>query len=138
MKRTITAAIAAATALSLAVVPAQAETPAKPNLSSNQQQDNSGSSKKDGEKKESSSKISDEDAIKEALAGNKTKIVESIVKGKESAEDKAKALGPLASSFKSDKSNGWDFGTTFNILLGTGIAALLLVIFNFVKGGIKF
>lgn len=30
MKRTITAAIAAATALSLAVVPAQAETPKKP------------------------------------------------------------------------------------------------------------
>lgn len=129
MKRTITAAIAAATALSLAVVPAQAETPKKPELSASQQQ---------GEKKESSSKISNEDAIKEALAGNKTKIVESIVNGKDAEADKAKALGPLASSFKSDKSNDWDFGTTFNILLGTGIAALLLVIFNFVKGGIKF
>ncbi len=129
MKRTITAAIAAATALSLAVVPAQAETPKKPELSASQQQ---------GEKKESSSKISNEDAIKEALAGNKTKIVESIVNGKDTEADKAKALGPLASSFKSDKSNDWDFGTTFNILLGTGIAALLLVIFNFVKGGIKF
>lgn len=128
MKRTITAAIAAATALSLAVVPAQAETPKKPELSASQQQ---------GEKKESSSKISNEDAIKEALAGNKTKIVESIVKDKDEAGQK-KALGPLASSFKSDKSNDWDFGTTFNILLGTGIAALLLVIFNFVKGGIKF
>ena len=129
MKRTITAAIAAATALSLAVVPAQAETPKKPELSASQQQ---------GEKRESSSKISNEDAIKEALAGNKTKIVESIVNGKDTDADKAKALGPLASSFKSDKSNDWDFGTTFNILLGTGIAALLLVIFNFVKGGIKF
>lgn len=129
MKRTITAAIAAATALSLAVVPAQAETPKKPELSASQQQ---------GEKKESSSKISNEDAIKEALAGDQTKIVESILKDKKTADEKGKALGPLASSFKSDKSNGWDFGTTFNILLGTGIAALLLVIFNFVKGGIKF
>jgi len=129
MKRTITATIAAATALSLAVVPAQAETPKKPELSASQQQ---------GEKKESSSKISNEDAIKEALAGDQTKIVESILKDKKTADEKGKALGPLASSFKSDKSNGWDFGTTFNILLGTGIAALLLVIFNFVKGGIKF
>ena len=129
MKRTITAAIAAATALSLAVVPAQAETPKKPELSASQQQ---------GEKKESSSKISNEDAIKEALAGDQTKIVESILKDKKTADEKGKALGPLASSFKSDKSNGWKFGTTFDILLGTGIAALLLVIFNFVKGGIKF
>ena len=129
MKRTITAAIAAATALSLAVVPAQAETPKKPELSASQQQ---------GEKKESSSKISNEDAIKEALAGDQTKIVESILKDKKTADEKDKALRPLASSFKSDKSNDWDFGTTFNILLGTGIAALLLVIFNFVKGGIKF
>ena len=137
MKRTITAAIAAATALSLAVVPAQAETAAKPDLSSNQQQSNSGSSNKDGEKKESSSKISNEAAIEGALAGDKTKIVESIVKDKDEAGQK-KALGPLASSFKSDKSNDWKFGTTFDILLGTGIAALLLVIFNFVKGGIKF
>ena len=62
MKRTITAAIAAATALSLAVVPAQAETPKKPELSASQQQ---------GEKKESSSKISNEDAIKEALQEQK-------------------------------------------------------------------
>ena len=138
MKRTITAAIAAATALSLAVVPAQAETAAKPDLSSNQQQCSSGSSNKDGEKKESSSKISNEAAIEGALAGDKTKIVESILKDKKTADEKGKALGPLASSFKSDKSNGWKFGTTFDILLGTGIAALLLVIFNFVKGGIKF
>ncbi|MCZ9293787.1 hypothetical protein [Corynebacterium meitnerae] len=128
MKRTITAAIAAATALSLAVVPAQAETPKKPELSASQQQ---------GEKKESSSKISNEDAIDSAIKGDKTKIVESIVKDKDEAGQK-KALGPLASSFKSDKSNDWKFGTTFDILLGTGIAALLLVIFNFVKGGIKF
>ena len=74
MKRTITAAIAAATALSLAVVPAQAETAAKPDLSSNQQQSNSGSSNKDGEKKESSSKISNEAAIEGALAVSYTHL----------------------------------------------------------------
>lgn len=124
MKRTITAVIAAATALSLAVVPAQAAESSKPEISLPGQ---------------NSSKLDDKEVIGEAIAPerDRTKIIESIIKGKE-GEDQAKALGPLASSLKSDKTNDWTFGTTFNILLGTGIAALLLVIFNFVKGGIKF
>lgn len=122
MKRTITAVIAAATALSLAVVPAQAAESSKPEINLPGQ---------------NSSKLDDKEVIGEAIApgSDRTKIIESIIKDK---EDKAKALGPLTSSLKSDKTNGWAFGTTFNILLGTGIAALLLVVFNFVKGGIKF
>lgn len=124
IKRTLTAIIAAATAFSLAVVPAQAAESSKPEINLPGQ---------------NSSKLDDKEVIGEAIASesDRTKIIESIIKGKE-GEDKAKALGPLASSLKSDKTNDWTFGTTFNILLGTGIAALLLVIFNFVKGGIKF
>ena len=124
MKRTITAVIAATTALSLAVVPAQAAESSKPEINLPGQ---------------NSSKLDDKEVIGDAIApgSDRTKIIESIIKGK-GGEDKAKALGPLASSLKSDKTNGWTFGTTFNILLGTGITALLLVIFNFAKGGIKF
>ena len=95
MKRTITAVIAAATALSLAVVPAQAAESSKPEINLPGQ---------------NSSKLDDKEVIGEAIApgSDRTKIIESIIKDK---EDKAKALGPLTSSLKSDKTNGWAFGT---------------------------
>ena len=80
MKRTLTAIIAAATAFSLAVVPAQAAESSKPEINLPGQ---------------NSSKLDDKEVIGEAIApeSDRTKIIESIIKGKE-GEDKAKALGP--------------------------------------------
>lgn len=141
MKRTATAAIAAATALSLAIVPAYAEDAKDPgkddtNASS---QDNQGSSSKDGKqgdkqdgKKVSSSDISDEDAQK-YYKENKDKAT-GLAKPKEGKEDED-VSSALLSSIKSDASNGWEPGKTANILLGTGIGALVLGILAVVAGG---
>lgn len=140
MKRTATAAIAAATALSLAVVPAYAQDtddPAKgdTNASSQDNQDNQGSSsegdQQDG-KKTGSSDISDEDAQK-YYKENKDKAT-GLAKPKEGKEDED-VSSALLSSIKSDASNGWEPGKTANILLGTGIGALVLGILAVVAGG---
>lgn len=140
MKRTATAAIAAATSLSLAVVPAYAQDtddPAKDdtNASSQDNQDNQGSSsqgdQQDG-KKTGSSDISDEDAQK-YYKENKDKAT-GLAKPKEGKEDED-VSSALLSSIKSDASNGWEPGKTANILLGTGIGALVLGILAVVAGG---
>lgn len=137
MKRTATAAIAAATALSLAVVPAYAED-AKDDTNASSQ-DNQGSSSKDGKqgdkqdgKKVSSSDISDEDAQK-YYKENKGKAT-GLAKPREGKEDED-VSSALLSSIKSDASNGWEPGKTANILLGTGIGALVLGILAVVAGG---
>lgn len=138
MKRTATAAIAAATALSLAVVPAYAQDtddPAKgdTNASSQDNQDNQGSSsqgdQQDG-KKTGSSDISDEDA-QNYWKENKDKAT-GLAKPKEGQDEASSAL---LSSIKSDKANEWEPGKTANILLGTGIGALVLGILAVVAGG---
>lgn len=137
MKRTATAAIAAATALSLAVVPAYAEDAKDPgkddtNASSN---DNQGSSSKDDKQdgdKVSSSDISDEDAQK--YYKERQKDATGLAKPKEGKEDED-ISSALLSSIKSDKANDWEPGKTANILLGTGIGALVLGILAVVAGG---
>lgn len=137
MKRTATAAIAAATALSLAVVPAYAEDAKDPgkddtNASS---QDNQGSSsegeQQDG-KKVSSSDISDEEA--QAYYKERQKDATGLAKPKEGKEGED-VSSALLSSIKSDKANDWEPGKTANILLGTGIGALVLGILAVVAGG---
>lgn len=137
MKRTATAAIAAATALSLAVVPAYAQDtddPAKGDTNASSQ-DNQGSSsqgdQQDG-KKTGSSDISDEDAQK-YYKENKGKAT-GLAKPKEGKEDED-VSSALLSSIKSDKANDWEPGKTANILLGTGIGALVLGILAVVAGG---
>lgn len=137
MKRTATAAIAAATALSLAVVPAYAEDakdPGKDDTNASSQDNQGSSSNAEGEdgKKVSSSDISDEDAQK-YYKENKDKAT-GLAKPKEGKEDQD-VSSALLSSIKSDASNGWEPGKTANILLGTGIGALVLGILAVVAGG---
>lgn len=125
MKRTATAALAAATALSLAVAPAYAED------DTNGPKEDQGSSAsqaegKDGEKT-GSSDITDE-AAKKYFNENKDKatgIVKSATETKEGEEPK-ELSDAFLSSIKSDKANDWEPGKTANILLGTGIAAAVL------------
>ena len=109
MKGFTAASIAAATALSLVAMPAQA-----------------------AEKK--SSEISDEYAIGYIWGGivkdriNKgtglTPSMRSILKNYKEGDD----TSALDSSLRNDAANGYKVGTTFDILLGTGITALLLAL----------
>ena len=135
MKRTATAAIAAATALSLAVVPAYAEDAKDPgkddtNASSNDNQGSSSEGDQQDGKKVSSSDITDEQA-QQYWKDNKDKAI-GLAKPKEGQDEASSAL---LSSIKSDASNGWEPGKTANILLGTGIGALVLGILAVVAGG---
>ena len=137
MKRTATAAIAAATALSLAVVPAYAEDAKDPgkddtNASSNDNQGSSSEGEQQDGKKVSSSDISDEDA-QNYYKENQDKAT-GLAKPKEGKEDED-VSSALLSSIKSDKANGGEPGKTANILLGTGIGALVLGILAVVAGG---
>lgn len=117
MKRFSTAAVAAAMSVSLVAAPAMAQ---------------------DNTEKTGSSKISDEEAIAYIQNSGKdqTRILQSITKDK-TGEEYTKAVAPLASSLKSDKAQGWNPGKTFNILLGTGIAAAVLGIVAFLAGNVK-
>ena len=126
MKRITTAAIAAATAMSLATVPAMAEEGSSENGGSSvaSQEDN---------KKVKSSEIDEKDAI-EYAKDNKDKA-KGPVKSALDKDDQDKALGPLASSLKSDKANDWEPGKTANILLGTGITAAILAVIAFLTNG---
>lgn len=109
MKRFTAASIAAATALSLVAMPAQA-----------------------AEKK--SSEVDDAYAIGYIWGGilkdsaNKgaglTPSMRSILKNYEKGDD----TSVLDSSLRNDAANGYKVGTTFDILLGTGITALLLAL----------
>ncbi|MCG7277929.1 hypothetical protein MHJ95_02810 [Corynebacterium imitans] len=137
MKRTATAAIAAATALSLAVVPAYAEDAKDPgkddtNASSNDNQGSSSEGEQQDGKKVSSSDITDEEA--QAYYKERQKDATGLAKPKEGKEGED-VSSALLSSIKSDKANGWEPGKTANILLGTGIGALVLGILAVVAGG---
>lgn len=137
MKRTATAAIAAATALSLAVVPAYAEDAKDPgkddtNASSNDNQGSSSEGEQQDGKKVSSSDISDEEA--QAYYKERQKDATGLAKPKEGKEGED-VSSALLSSIKSDKANDWEPGKTANILLGTGIGALVLGILAVVAGG---
>ncbi|MGV0393649.1 hypothetical protein [Corynebacterium riegelii] len=109
MKRFTAASVAAATALSLVAMPAQA-----------------------AEKK--SSEVSDLEAGAYVLEGIGKEVVKkgsgltpsmrSIFKNYEKGDD----VSALESSLRNDAANGYKVGTTFDILLGTGITALLLAL----------
>ena len=134
MKRFTTAAVAAATALSLVATPAfaeEAKEQSSSQQSSSKEGDNKDGSSKDGNKKKSS-EIEEEEALNYAK-NNKDKatgLAKSAL-AKEGAEEQNKALKPLISSLKSDKANEWEPGKTANILLGTGITAALLALIAF-------
>ena len=134
MKRFTTAAVAAATALSLVATPAfaeEAKEQSSSQQSSSKEGDNKDGSSKDGNKKKSS-EIEEEEALNYAK-NNKDKatgLAKSAL-AKEGAEEQNKALKPLISSPKSDKANEWEPGKTANILLGTGITAALLALIAF-------
>lgn len=140
MKRITTAAVAAATALSLVATPAFAEDnkdgSSNENQGSSQQQDkegDKGGSSKDGETKKKSSELSDQDAID--YANKKSDELTGLVKKaaeKDTKEEREKALKPLISSLKSDAAQGWAPGKTADVLLGTGITAALLALIAFV------
>lgn len=140
MKRITTAAVAAATALSLVATPAFAEDnkdgSSNDNQGSSQQQDkegDKGGSSKEGETKKKSSELSDQDAID--YANKKSDELTGLVKKaaeKDTKEEREKALKPLISSLKSDAAQGWAPGTTADVLLGTGITAALLALIAFV------
>ena len=127
MKRTATAAIAAATAMSLATVPAMAEEEGSSG--------NGGSSvgSQEGNNNKKSSEYTNEEAINYAK-DNKDKA-KGPVKSALDKDDDGKSLGSLASSLKSDKANDWEPGKTANILLGTGITAAILAVIAFLTNG---
>ena len=124
MKRFTAAALAAATAMSLAVAPAYAQD----DVNSPQEDQGASSSQaegKDGEKT-GSSDITDE-AAKDYFEDNKDQATGIVKASTEGKEGESKDLNDaFLSSIKSDKANDWAPGKTANILLGTGIGALVL------------
>lgn len=128
MKRITTAAIAAATAMSLATVPAMAE-----EEGSSGNGGSSVGSQEGNNNKKKSSEYTDEEAIDYAKE-NKDKA-KGPVKSALDKDDDGKSLGSLASSLKSDKANDWEPGKTANILLGTGITAAILAVIAFLTNG---
>lgn len=130
MKRITTAAIAAATAMSLATVPAMAE---EEGSSGNGGSSVGSQDQNNGNNKKKSSEYTDEEAIDYAKE-NKDKA-KGPVKSALDKDDDGKSLGSLASSLKSDKANDWEPGKTANILLGTGITAAILAVIAFLTNG---
>lgn len=106
-RRFVAAGLAAATALSLSVVPAQAA------------------------ENQASSEISDTELkdylLQQARQGNVTALLKriSIQEHKDPNSD-SPAAQTLYSSLRNDAANGYTAGKTLNILLGTGAAALIL------------
>lgn len=110
MKRFTAASVAAATALSLVAAPAMAA------------------------ETKSSSEVSDLEAVgyvvgslfaEEITPGSGvTSSVKNILEDYEKGDD----LSVLDSSVRNDAAKGYKLGTTFDILLGTGIAALVLAL----------
>lgn len=110
-RRFIAVGLAAATALSLSVAPAQAQN----NWTSSYNDffgQNGSSSKRMGQ------------------AARKGDVAEVVRIQKEIYDARANMDG----SIKNDRANGYKYGTTFDILLGTGVAAALLAIL----GGVAF
>ena len=130
MKRFTAAALAAATAMSLAVAPAQA---------ADEVAYLRGLNKPGG-----SSAVTDTELAGYALAAglveglNEAELtnnegITSSVRDMLERDEKSKthkfddaSKGVLNSSLKNDANNGYKLGTTFEILLGTGIAAVVL------------
>lgn len=121
MKRIAAASLAAVTALSLSAVPAQAL---------------------EGYGYDSSSKVTDEEAgvylgaaaIAEALkegSGFSKPFMQSSedeVFKPSSEANKDSKTSPLASSVRNDANQGYPVGTTYDILVGTGIAVAVLAL----------
>ena len=126
-RRFIAAGLAAATALSLSVAPAQAD-------------------EKPGLNKDSSSQVTDAEVLGYAFG---RVVVEGLFPGQgvsqpylgsskagmfDLPENKAgaqKDLGnAVVSSFRNDANRGYKLGTTYDILVGTGIAAAILALFG--------
>ena len=108
MKRRILAAgLAAATALSLSVIPAQAA------------------------ENQASSEISDTELksylLQQARQGNVTALLKRIsIQEHQDPNSDSPAAQALYSSLRNDAANSYTAGKTLNILLGTGAAALIL------------
>lgn len=146
MKRTATAALAAATALSIVAAPAFAEDKAADGNAKDTSTitDIVKSSQKDGDKQEGSAKdeknssfikgssnIKDDEAIN--YYKNQSEKQSALLKrvtGEKSGDELNAALKPVLSSIKADKAQEWNPGTTLNILLGVGVLAALVGIAN--------
>lgn len=132
MKRTAAAVLAATTALSLAAVPAHAADDVVYLRGLNKPGGSSAVSDKElGEYFFGAGFV--EGANEKGLTNNEglTSSVRSMYqRDQENKTHKFTdaANGPLKSSFKNDANNGYKVGTTFEILLGTGIAALVLAV----------
>ncbi len=128
MKRFATTVIAANTALSLAVVPAGAV--------------NAGDKTPPGFGYDSSSKVSEDEAVGYAgllvvaefakpgigmSAPFKGSSEAGVFKTK-AGENNKKSDAIILSSYKNDANNGYKLGTTYDILVGTGIAAAILAL----------
>lgn len=126
-RRFIAAGLAAATALSLSVAPAQA-------------------AEKPGLQKDSSSQVTEGEAagyavlrVVQELAKPGTGLSQPF-KGSSASgmfrlpEDKAGAQKDIdnafLSSYRNDANRGYKLGTTYDILVGTGIAAAILALFG--------
>lgn len=141
MKRTATAAVAAATALSIVAAPAFAEENAATGETKEsssiadtlKSSDKEGEgSAKDGEKSSSikgSSEITEDDARNYYNKDEASPLINRIV-GDKSGDELNDALKPFTSSLKADKAQDWNPGTTLNILIGVGVVAALLGIAN--------
>lgn len=130
MKRFTAAALAAATAMSLAVAPAQA---ADDNLYLRGLNKPGGSSSVTNQ--ELGAYMFSAGLVEEANEANLTNNHGATSSIRDMGERDAKSgtknllnatQGALNSSFKNDANNGYKLGTTFEILLGTGIAAVVL------------
>ena len=106
MKRFTAASVAAATALTLLGAPAQAETKA-------------------------SSEVTDAEAIGYALgkqAAERVKPGSGVSGPYKSSSEKGLVPNSATSSLRNDAARGYRLGTTWDILVGTGIAAAVLAV----------
>lgn len=129
MKRFTAAAVAAATSLALVGMPAEA------------------AENKTSSEKKSSSEVTDADVLR--YIGQKT-AAEALTPGSgfskpyvKSSQKDDKVPERAASSVKNDVAKGYKIGTTYDILVGTGIAAAILAVLGggawaYQQGLIKF
>ena len=143
MKRTATAAVAAATALSIVAAPAFAEekTATGETKEASSIADTVKSSDKEGEGSskdgEKSSFIKGSSDIDDGAAHNyynskkseQSALLKRITEEK-TGEELNDALKPFTSSLKADAAQQWNPGTALNILIGVGVVAALLGIAN--------
>lgn len=134
MRKFTTAAVAAATALSLSVIPATAQSDNDKNNISTTGGTSVGSdngSAKDDKKSSDGSAKDDKKSSDGSAKGNGSSDAKTPIHDKiKDNEGSSKLLG---SSYKSDEKNGWSKGLTAEILIGFGIGAAVLALFNFLK-----